>query len=334
MSVLKNKIVDVFSSLLFSAVNQQKVKDSFSKVIQQALEQERQQTQIMLNEYLQNKQNQIEIHRLLDSYLQRPESQWLTDKLLDNYLTRELSQSVINEAIEENKELKKLIWKITNVRPTSADIHWAAIPNSIREQRMIQATIEAGEFVHQHIPELEGKKDAYETLEFALEAVSIAGSYLEFGVFSGATISFIANQVGNSQAVHGFDSFEGLPENWGAAKKGTFNTDGVLPDVPDNVSLHKGWFDQTLPEFLKHNNEPVAFLHADADLYSSTKTILDELTDRLIPGTIIVFDEYFNYPYWREHEYKAFIEFIEKTGKKFEYIAYTDRGYSVAVKIL
>jgi predicted O-methyltransferase YrrM len=199
---------------------------------------------------------------------------------------------------------------------------------------MIQATIEAGQFIHQNIPHLEGKPDAFQTLKTALDAVSIAGQYLEFGVFSGTTINFIADQLGSEHVVHGFDSFEGLPEQWGALAEGTFNVDGNFPKVRENVALHAGWFDQTLAPFVKDNPQPVAFLHADADLYSSTKTILQGLGDQIVPGTIIVFDEFINYPYWREHEYKAFLEFIEQSGHNFEYLAYTDRGYSVAVKII
>jgi len=334
MSWLKDKIVVAVSTLLSNALKQRNVRNSITENLNENLNIDSEQINQTLDNYLQRESTKIQIHRLLDDYLQRPESQWLTDKLLDQYLQRDMTAKLICDLINSNKQLEKQIWKLTNVRPTSADIHWAAIPNSIREQRMVQATIETGKFVHENIPQLEGKKDAYETLEFALDAVSIDGSYLEFGVFSGATISFIANKVDNNQMIHGFDSFEGLPEDWGAAKKGTFNTDGTLPEVPDNVILHKGWFNQTLPEFLSQNNEVVAFLHADADLYSSTKTILDQLNDRIIKGTVIVFDEFFNYPYWREHEYKAFIEFIEMTNRTFEYIAYTDRGYSVAVKFL
>jgi hypothetical protein len=69
-----------------------------------------------------------------------------------------------------------------------------------------------------------------------------------------------------------------------------------LPHVSSNVTLIKGWFDQTLPPFLEKHPAPVSFLHVDCDLYSSTKTIFDSLRTRFRPGTVIVFDEYFNYP--------------------------------------
>lgn len=302
MSKLKNKFVELLASLVASTLQQ--------SIVQEGL------------------------FRLINQYLQRNDSQGNIDRILDEYLLRDISKSVLCKAIAHNAELQKVLWKASNIRPTSADMHWASIPNSIREQRMIQATIDAGKFVQKNIPSIEGKPNAFETLKYAIKAVSVKGLYLEFGVFSGTTINYISNIVGDKITVHGFDSFEGLPEEWGALAKGTFDTKGQLPKVNNNVLLHKGWFDKTIAPFLENNQAPIAFLHADADLYSSTSTILMSLKERIVKGTIIVFDELINYPYWRDHEYKAFMEFIEKTGNKFEYIAYTDRGYSVAVKIL
>jgi hypothetical protein len=121
----------------------------------------------------------------------------------------------------------------------------------------------------------------------------------------GRTISHIA---GLTERVYGFDSFEGLPEDWRSGfVKGAFA--GDLPPVPPNAVLIKGWFEKTLPEFLGKQQGPVAFLHIDCDLYSSTKTIFDLLAPRIVRGTVIVFDEYFNYPGWQQHEHKAFEEF-------------------------
>jgi len=62
----------------------------------------------------------------------------------------------------------------------------------------------------------------------------------------------------------------------------------VIPSMPDNVKLHVGWFDDTLPEFLKGNIEQVGFINVDCDIYSSTKTVLDLLAPRITCGTIFV----------------------------------------------
>ena len=107
-----------------------------------------------------------------------------------------------------------------------------------------------------------------------------------------------------------------------------------LPKVPDNVHFQIGMFDKTIPGFLEEHTDPVAFLHVDCDLYSSTVTIFEAFGPRLQPGAIVLFDEYYNFPRWQQHEYKAFQEFVGKNGIKYEYIGYSVTGQQVAVRIL
>lgn len=170
-------------------------------------------------------------------------------------------------------------------------------------------------------------------LEFSVDQAEIRpGLFLEFGVHEGESIRVIANKL--NETIHGFDSFEGLPEAWKAdSPKGAFDRKGLLPEVPDNVKLHKGWFEDTLPGFLKDNPGPISFLNIDCDLYSSTRFVLDQLSDRLMPGTVIHFDEYFNLPGWEQFEYKAWQETVAKLHIKYDYIGYTANAYAVAVKI-
>jgi hypothetical protein len=167
----------------------------------------------------------------------------------------------------------------------------------------------------------------------AFDHVSLDGLILEFGVKRGATIKGIA--AFTSQPVHGFDSFAGLPEDWSGTtiRKGKFSTGGRLPRVPANVTLYAGWFDDSLPKFVAAHTGNVAFMHVDCDLYSSTKTVFECFADRIISGTVIVFDEYFNHPNWQDHEFKAFQEFIQARGFTYDYLAFTAQGGSVAVKI-
>ena len=128
---------------------------------------------------------------------------------------------------------------------------------------------------------------------------------------------------------------EGLPEDWfGMYRKGAFDTAGKLPRVRSNVTLHKGWFADTLPNFVKDHNEKIAFVHVDCDLYSSTKTIFEFLADTIGPGTVILFDEYFNYPGWREHEYKAFQEFVASRSLQYRYVAYNTSQWNASVQIV
>ena len=119
--------------------------------------------------------------------------------------------------------------------------------------------------------------------------------WLEFGVATGKTINYISKHT--TENVYGFDSFIGLPEEWrDGFDKGAFNRNGKLPNVEKNVILIKGWFNETLPDFIKNKNQKVSFIHIDADLYSSTKCIFDNLKNYIDKDCIIVFDELVNYP--------------------------------------
>lgn len=106
-----------------------------------------------------------------------------------------------------------------------------------------------------------------------------------------------------------------------------------IPEVP-GAELHIGWFSATVPLFAKGLEDDAAFLHLDADLYSSTDTVLRELEDVIVPRTVLVLDEYFNYPGWEGHEQRAFLEFVERGDRAFEYFAYNARGEQVAVRMV
>jgi len=174
--------------------------------------------------------------------------------------------------------------------------------------------------------------DAFDVLNFASREAPSEGLILEFGVRTGSTVNHLA-RLKRKRTIHGFDSFEGLPERWAGwtLDKGAFRGDGI-PEVADNVELVVGWFDDTLPPFLEAHPDPVALVHVDSDLYSSARTILTNLAPRIRPGTIIVFNEYFNYPNWQQHEFKAFQEYCSERGVEYEYLCWG--MYEVAVKIL
>jgi hypothetical protein len=168
-------------------------------------------------------------------------------------------------------------------------------------------------------------------VKFALDQVATPGLTLEFGVGRGKSMRWIAPETNGT--VHGFDSFEGIQEHWNGNPIGAF-AQKRMPKVPDNVEFHVGYFDATLPRFLESHPDPVAFLHVDCDLYSSTVTIFDLLGSRLQAGSIILFDEYYNFHRWQQHEFKAFQEFVSKSGLSYEYIAFSVTGQQVAVRVL
>lgn len=177
------------------------------------------------------------------------------------------------------------------------------------------------EFISEEAVRLERRQLPNTPLIYVLDnrCVTVDGLWMEFGVYQGNTINKIASRTGKT--VYGFDSFDGLPEDWREGMpQGRYTMHGELPNVKANVQLIPGWFDETLPEFLEEHPQNVAFLHIDCDLYSSTKTILLHLKDRIVEGTIVIFDELLNYPGYEKHEIKALYEFLKETHVQCEWI--------------
>lgn len=168
--------------------------------------------------------------------------------------------------------------------------------------------------------------DRFQMLKHACQLTPNSGMVLEFGVANGSTIRFIAEML-PSRHIYGFDSFLGLPEPWGSCPIGTFACDP--PRVPSNVTLVTGMFADTLAPFLETHSDNVAFVHIDCDIYSSTKTVLDLLSPRIIAGTVIELDEYWIAP---EHERRAFDEWIVRTNRICRFEANSEQQACVVIK--
>jgi len=172
-------------------------------------------------------------------------------------------------------------------------------------------------------------------LDLAVEDVKVKGLFMEFGVASGYSINRIANKA-SPRLVYGFDSFKGLPRAWSNLPKGHF-AQHTLPHVLPNVSLIVGMIEDTLPQFMAENPDPIAFMNIDVDLYESAKTILDCVSERLVPGAIVFFDEICHwrksYLEWRDNEYKACQEWLERTKIKLQPL-YRNFDCGVAFKIV
>ena len=163
-----------------------------------------------------------------------------------------------------------------------------------------------------------------DALKTGLKLAPQGNLWLQFGVYKGSTLKKIAAATNNT--VYGFDSFLGLPETWRQSKdssfdqrytiKGSFSLRGNLPKLhAANARLIKGWFNDTLPGFLKkRQTTSISMLHIDCDLYSSTAYILTTLKTHIRVGTVIVFDELINYPSFEEHEFRALSEWLNDTG--------------------
>jgi hypothetical protein len=173
-----------------------------------------------------------------------------------------------------------------------------------------------------------------DVLDHAAGASSSEGLVLECGVYFGRSIRNLAKRFERAP-IHGFDSFEGLPEAWSDREPaGSYSTAGHLPDVPANVTLHRGWFERTLPGFFSREPGPIRLLHVDCDLYSSTRTVLEAARDRLVPGSLLVFDDFIGFPNSAAHEFRAFSEFAEGHGLGWRVRAGCVLGREVCIEIL
>lgn len=152
-------------------------------------------------------------------------------------------------------------------------------------------------------------------IDFCLGQVShLPGDVVEFGTYQGVTARMILRSMGPSRRLFCCDSWEGLPEEWDRAREelipaGHFATS--VPDLGDDRAVMiQGWYKDTGERLLELASPTLAMVHIDCDLYSSTVTALATVRDRLQAGTVILFDELWNYPKWRDHEHKA----LEESG--------------------
>lgn len=232
-----------------------------------------------------------------------------------------------------DKAIDRLVRSI--VRPFAwhaTEFPWRERSNALRAELERRALMAAADFVTERMPDALYCADKFQNLSFAFKQAPI-GLALEFGVYKGTTINHLAKSNPDRQ-FFGFDSFRGLPESWSGSRYSVVNFDrgGSKPKVASNVTLIEGWFNETLPVFLQQHDGPIAFVHVDCDIYSSTKTVLDLVGPRLAPGAVLVFDEFFNYKGYEQHEYKAFFEFLEQTGATAKFISYSGQQVSVVVQ--
>lgn len=260
------------------------------------------------------------LYRVVDEVVERRQAQQSADLLAA--VRAELRAESDRTAGQIREEAARVIEEIRAVevrdrRDTIAAAERAAVADTAtfvqREMRMAKT------FPHPHA-----------TLEYALSLAPTGGLALEFGVYSGTTLKIIARA--RDGEVYGFDSFEGLPENWRAGfDTGAFDVT-TPPDVP-GAELVVGWFDDTLPGFLGAHPGQVDFLHIDSDLYRSAATVLEHVGPRLGPDSVVVFDEFFNYSGWRDHEARAWQEYVATHDVPFRYEAYTHDHEQVVVRI-
>lgn len=184
---------------------------------------------------------------------------------------------------------------------------------------------QVGRWMREHgfadAPTVRGRTQVFQAV--ADEVADEQVLYLEFGVFQGASLRWWSRALRHhGSELHGFDSFEGLPETFDAHSypQGTFNVGGQPPKIDDRrVHFHVGLFENTLPRFVVPDHERLV-ITLDADLYSATKLVLDHLAPVIRPGTVLYFDELSRV----DHEPAAFADFMAATGRHFRAIALED----------
>lgn len=122
---------------------------------------------------------------------------------------------------------------------------WIALLSE-RNQRTASDTYD---LIDQHFGDALFRLNQFEALSEFRDSIDERGSVvLEFGVHTGGSTRQLS-RLFPGKTIHGFDSFEGLPERWSHVGRGEFDRGGELPEVPRNVQLHKGWFQDTCPQF-------------------------------------------------------------------------------------
>lgn len=177
----------------------------------------------------------------------------------------------------------------------------------------------------------------FTALDEAVREVRLPGDFLELGVFKGQCARFLHARMPADRTLYLLDSFEGLPEDWlGTWNKGAF---ALAPeDIPvfeaANVEVVRGWFSDTVEGVAARLQAPLALIHADADLYSSTLEALAGLDTRIAPGTVILFDEYFMQAgnEFRDDEHRALLDWCERCDRDFEYL-WKSEWVQVAVRV-
>jgi hypothetical protein len=183
--------------------------------------------------------------------------------------------------------------------------------------------------------------------DYLYKAMSLStdfGDWAEFGVQNGTTARLFLDKLPKHRNIYLFDWFQGLPEAWiidneeetgyfqlhSYSPKGSYKSDGIPQFKDDRAIIVNGLFEDTLLEWSnQYSGDQLALIHIDSDLYSSAKTIYNSVGYLLKPGTIICFDDYI-----RDHDQKAFFEWLSEVSYDFEYLLAVRGGFQVTVRLL
>jgi hypothetical protein len=212
------------------------------------------------------------------------------------------------------------------------------LPESVPLLIRRDAVVDSFHYAKEHMRDTFSFTDRFEGLSLsimeAMKQYPTRDLVLEFGVYKGGMINYQARRFSKLQFV-GFDSFEGLQEQWnGMFPAKTFDVGGKLPRVRRNVTLVKGWFSQSVPKWKEENPDlrTPLLIHIDCDTYNATVDVMELCSEYVEHGIIMHFDDYFGFPNWRNGGFKALKEYSERLGWRLTYLSYGTKEVSVAVE--
>ncbi|XXK30603.1 tetratricopeptide repeat protein [Rhodobacteraceae bacterium nBUS_24] len=129
--------------------------------------------------------------------------------------------------------------------------------------------------------------------------------FYEYGVWMGESFKYLIKAY---EKGYGFDTFNGLPEDWHTVPRGTYSSYGNIPKIKGGEFI-VGEFNKTLPEFFAQTRPKASLINFDADLYSSTLCALTHSLPVIDKNTVLVFDELIVNEEWEKDEFRALLEF-------------------------
>lgn len=176
------------------------------------------------------------------------------------------------------------------------------------------------------VPLLDGGFELFNFLASRIVGADTPITYLEFGVFEGKSMrKWLALNPHPESRFWGFDTFSGLPDDWGffqgQRERGDFDAHGQMPTIQDaRVRFVKGLFQETLPGFLEsYRPGGRLVVNIDCDLYASTLYVLTRCNDILSRDAIVLFDEFSSVL----HEFRALEDYCAAHRRDYDVLAAT-----------
>ena len=166
--------------------------------------------------------------------------------------------------------------------------------------------------------------------DFAVSLSNRSRPFYEFGVWMGDSFRYLMKSY---EKGFGFDTFEGLPEDWRSVPKGSYSSFGNVPEISGGEFI-VGEFDKTLPTFFATERPKAALINLDADLYGSTLSALKNARSVIDEQTVIIFDEFIINKGWQQDEFRALNEFCTLFDLRYEVVALSLYTKQVVTRII